>query len=247
MANYKIIEDLSDILSDAVRLEAANRETSNIVERIAQQVISKFSENNKIIVDNIDSLSRIVSELERFKEDFLPFFQRFESFAKEFNDLVDNLKYVSKISDDIGKVAKHTKIVALNAAIEAAKAGEKGRGFSVVADEVGRMAGQTMDLTKEISEFNEKVMGELETLRETLGVLDKVGKGTQLLQQNVDKIVEISGLLDSISEDQGRITHDIKGLYGISLILTMVYQLHEQSSKELSQVLLEVIGGNVVS
>ncbi len=242
MGRNRLIEDLSRVLSDAVRLEASNRETSRIVEEIAQQVMEKFTENNKVIMENIENLSRIVEELERFKEDFLPFFQRFEMFAKEFNSLVENLKYVSKISDDIGRVAKHTKIVALNAAIEAAKAGDKGRGFSVVAGEVGRMAVQTMNLTEEISEFNEKVMGELETLREALGVLDKIGEGTRMLGKDVDEIVEISSLLDEISEDQELLAHDIKGLYGISLILTMFYNLHLESSRDLAEILVEASG-----
>ena len=241
MGNW-LIEELSRVISDAVRLEASNKETSRIVEEIAREVIEKFTQNNKTIMDNIENLSRIVDELERFKEGFLPFFQRFESFAKEFNNLVENLKYVSKISDDIGRVAKHTKIVALNAAIEAAKAGDKGRGFSVVADEVGRMAGQTMALTEEIGEFNEKVMGELENLREALSILDKIGEGTRILSKDVDEIVRISGLLDSISEDQQLLAHDIQGLYGISLILTMVYNLHAQSSKGLADILVEVSG-----
>ncbi len=234
------IEELSNILSDVVRIEASSKEISRIVEGISQQVMVKFTENNMTILDNIENLSRIVEELERFRSDFLPFFQRFEAFAKEFGNLVDNLKYVSKISEDIGRVARHTKIVALNAAIEAAKAGDKGRGFSVVADEVGKMAGQTMGLTEEISEFNERVMGELETLRETLGILDQIGEGTKILSKDVDEIVGISERLNSISEDQALLSHDIKGLYGISMILKLMSAIHSDTSGDMASVLIDL-------
>ncbi len=235
-----VLENLSRVFSDAVRLESSNQETSALVESIAQEVLNKFIENSQIILDNIDKLVRIVDELEAFRRDFLPFFERFENFAQQFSALVENLQYVSKISTAISKVAKQTKLVALNAAIEAARAGEHGKGFAVVADEVGKMAVQTMKLTEEINQFNANVMKELEGLRSALSVIDKIKEGTEILGRDVDEIVNISNLLEEVSQDQKLVAHDIKGLYGISIILNMIYDMQKVFNKELAAVVSRV-------
>ena len=235
-----VLENLSRVFSDAVRLESSNQETSALVESIAQEVLNKFIENSQIILDNIDKLVRIVDELEAFRRDFLPFFERFENFAQQFSALVENLQYVSRISTAISKVAKQTKLVALNAAIEAARAGEHGKGFAVVADEVGKMAVQTMKLTEEINQFNANVMKELEGLRSALSVIDKIKEGTEILGRDVDEIVNISNLLEEVSQDQKLVAHDIKGLYGISIILNMIYDMQKVFNKELAAVVSRV-------
>ncbi len=238
-----MVEALSEVLSDAVRLEASNKETSTLVQGVAEEVLSKFVENSEVILENIENLVRIVDELDDFRKNFLPFFQKFEIFAQQFNALVENLQYVSKISGAIGKVAKQTKLVALNAAIEAARAGEHGKGFAVVADEVGKMAVQTMKLTQEINEFNERVVRELEGLREALEVLDRIREGTEILGRDVEEIVRISNLLEEISRDQKVVAHDIKGLYGVAVILNMIYDMQKVFNEKLAGILSEAAAG----
>ncbi len=243
MAEKVMVEELSAVLADAVRLEASNKETSSLVQGIAEDVLTKFVENSELITENIEKLARIVDELESFRRDFLPFFQRFEGFAQRFNALVENLQYVSKISAAIGKVAKQTKLVALNAAIEAARAGEHGKGFAVVADEVGKMAVQTMKLAQEINEFNERVREELEGLRGALEVIDKIKEGTDILGRDVDEIVHISSLLENISADQRVVAHDIKGLHGVSMILNMIYDMQSVFNRKLADILAKTAAG----
>ncbi|BAT71977.1 methyl-accepting chemotaxis protein [Thermosulfidibacter takaii ABI70S6] len=234
------VKVFADILSDAVRLEASNKETADLVRDVAGEVLTRFIESSDAITKNIEQLVGIVEELETFRKDFLPFFQRFETFAKDFNALVENLKYISKISTAISKVAKQTKLVALNAAIEAARAGEHGKGFAVVADEVGKMAVQTMNLTKEIQEFNEKVVNELEKLRDALAVMDKIKEGTELLGRDVEEIVKITSILDSVSQTQKQAAHDVKGLSGISMILDTIYDLQSVFNKKLAEMLSSI-------
>ncbi|RLF92289.1 chemotaxis protein, partial [Thermococci archaeon] len=151
--------------------------------------------------------------------------------------LVQNLEYVSKISDSIASVAKQTNLVALNASIEAARAGEAGRGFAVVADDIRRMAVQTMNLAKEIKDFNSRVMSQLDALRDALEVMDRIKEGTEILGRDIGVIVEISNVLSEISKEQEQFINDIKRLKGIALALRKFADMQDKYNKELATLL----------
>ena len=231
------IEKASSALAQSVRIKTSSRESSKIIDELANQISGKFMENNTIIIENISKLSQVMKEMERFQTDFLPFFQRFEVFAQEFNTLVENLEYISRISDSIASVAKQTNLVALNASIEAARAGEAGRGFAVVADEIRKMAVQTMNLAREIKDFNAKVMGQLDTLRDALAVMDRIKEGTDVLGRDIEAMVEISSVLDEISREQEEIVNDIKRLNGIALALRKFADMQDRYNKEMASLL----------
>lgn len=235
--DIRSLEKASSALAQSVRIKTSSRESSKIIDELADQISGKFLENNAVILSNIEKLSQVMKELETFQREFLPFFQRFEVFAKEFNTLVENLEYVSRISDSIASVAKQTNLVALNASIEAARAGDAGRGFAVVAEEIRKMAIQTMNLANEIKEFNTKVMGQLETLRGALDVMDRIKEGTDILGRDIEVIVELSNVLSEISKEQEEIVNDIRRLDGIAIALRKFSEMQDRYNKELASLL----------
>ncbi|MBU1610444.1 MAG: methyl-accepting chemotaxis protein, partial [Proteobacteria bacterium] len=145
------------------------------------------------VVQNTVSEIRIVS-------------QTTEELATTLNELTTRAQNIGQVMAVINDIADQTNLLALNAAIEAARAGEAGRGFAVVADEVRKLAEKTMDATKEvegaislIQESTRNVVKEMDTTRgrventsemaaEAGGVLDEVVSQANLIADMVRNI-----------------------------------------------------------
>jgi methyl-accepting chemotaxis protein len=133
-------EDLSDISGI---LNDFGRELDDIVNSIKDININSNSisvmagESN----DNMESLIISVQDMKN----------SFENFTSKIHNLGENIKQINEITTVINSVANQTNLLALNAAIEAARAGEAGRGFSVVADEIRKLAEQSRVSSETIS------------------------------------------------------------------------------------------------
>ncbi len=146
--------------------------------------------------------------------------------ARESSDVIATLgsrsQEIGKIIKVIDDIADQTNLLALNAAIEAARAGEQGRGFAVVADEVRKLAERTSSATKEIGEMITAIQEEtdkaihtmdkeVQVVEEGVGYAEEAGTA---LREIMDQVEMVTGVIEQIataSEEQSTAADQISG------------------------------------
>jgi len=254
----KNMKELSDSIAGVVHevaLSATHQaeETEVSVSTLDQYILTL----NKIVEEETDSKNQLEKSIENLEMSF----RDVQSVTQMINDVKNNFSNVNKqgkdlssqaskimhISSTVETIADQTNLLALNAAIEAASAGDAGRGFTVVAQEIRKLAEDSKDAVKEINQnlifFIKQIEGfvnEIQTQYNNLEIsnstLDKV---TINNQSSTNQIVGVSNiivkLIDQLSTETNKLTSVIENIHSLAAISEENSAASEEMSATVTQ------------
>ena len=186
-----------DEMVSTVRDVAAS--ASRTLEQV-QEGSRQTEQGQRVVNENISSIDALAVEIERA--------------SHVISKLNERSNAISEVLEVIRNIANQTNLLALNAAIEAARAGEQGRGFAVVADEVRTLASRTQNSTTEIQDMIERLQQEA---REAVTVMDQSQREANI---SVEKSRNAGQSLEKINSS----------MHGISMMNTQIASAAEEQS-----------------
>ncbi len=163
------------------------------------------------------------------------------STAKKVKRLGESSQEISKVISLINQIAMQTNLLAINASIEASRAGEEGRGFAVVAEEVGELAAKSAEATQEIEEIVENIQEETQEVVAAMEIgTAQVVEGTRLVEntkQSLDQIVSVSHQIDRLLQSISAATiSQAETSHTVTELMEQVSQVSQHTSTASRQV-----------
>ncbi|AGX45434.1 methyl-accepting chemotaxis protein [Clostridium saccharobutylicum] len=179
----------SEISASIQEMDSLVLEVSGIVEETNDNA-SVAQNASKEVIGNMKDLEITIGET-----------------VNSINTLQGYSKKISEVVNVISNISKQTQLLALNASIEAARAGESGKGFSVVAGEISKLASETEEATKSISNFINQVQGQTQSTFEYAGEINsKIIKSTTSVKDSMKSFNKINKDINIISDAMKSIT-----------------------------------------
>ncbi|WP_077337043.1 methyl-accepting chemotaxis protein [Vibrio ruber] len=199
----------------------------------AQHTSSKSEEANRAASSGMTLVDKNVALNDKLSVSFQEASQKMSSLAADSDN-------ITSVLDVIRGIADQTNLLALNAAIEAARAGEQGRGFAVVADEVRTLAQRTQSSTEDIQEMisglitgvNETqaaIQGGEDAVTESVGMADEMRHAFQEISELISTVQEMNIQIAAATEEQSSVIVDVnQGIFELKELSDKATSVHQR-------------------
>lgn len=221
----------SDSISSAVtQLASSAEEMANSAQQAAEaaeHARTEVGQGKEVVTNTIESVDTMADQM--------------RDAVTAMETLSDKSKRIETVMQTIETIADQTNLLALNASIESARAGEHGRGFSIVATEVRELANQVQASTRETRELVDGLQRSAshslqiiqqghETIQHTVAQADKTSQALDNINSAVDTISTMNQDISHATEEQGRVTEEI------NVMVSTIHQLTTDSAEDAEQV-----------